>query len=41
VHAVFPSNRFLAPKVRAFIDHAAADLQAAPQARARGAARRR
>lgn len=26
VHAVFPSNRFLAPKVRAFIDHAVASL---------------
>jgi DNA-binding transcriptional LysR family regulator len=27
VHAVFPSNRLLAPKVRAFIDLAAADLE--------------
>jgi LysR family transcriptional regulator, regulator for bpeEF and oprC len=26
VHAVFPSNRFLAPKVRAFIDHALAEF---------------
>lgn len=26
VHAVFPSNRFLAPKVRAFIDHAVAQM---------------
>jgi DNA-binding transcriptional LysR family regulator len=22
VHAVFPSNRYLTPKVRAFVDHA-------------------
>lgn len=27
VHAVFPSNRFIAPKVRAFIDHAVAHFE--------------
>ncbi len=31
VHAVFPSSRYLAPKVRAFIDLAAAELEAAPR----------
>jgi len=28
VHAVFPSNRYLTPKVRAFVDHAAAAFDA-------------
>lgn len=30
VHAVFPSNRFVAPKVRAFIDHAVAAFEPPP-----------
>jgi DNA-binding transcriptional LysR family regulator len=35
VSAVFPSNRFLSPKVRAFIDHAAAELEATTPTRLR------
>ena len=39
VSAVFPSNRFLAPKVRAFIDHVTEDLAARPELLAGPAAR--
>jgi LysR family transcriptional regulator, regulator for bpeEF and oprC len=30
VHAVFPGQRFIAPKVRAFIDHAVAAFELPP-----------
>jgi DNA-binding transcriptional LysR family regulator len=30
VHAVFPGHRFIAPKVRAFIDHAVAAFESSP-----------
>lgn len=31
VHAVFPSNRLMSPKVRAFVDHAVAEFEPAPR----------
>jgi LysR family transcriptional regulator for bpeEF and oprC len=33
VHALFPSTRYLTPKVRAFIDHAVAEFNAPPALR--------
>lgn len=32
VHAVFPSHRFLTPKVRAFVEHAQANFPASARA---------